>query len=59
MNPLARDRAILVELFGQLVSMAKAYEANGWDATAFQEEAKRIHMRLIAVQMKLEAEDHD
>jgi len=59
MNPLARDRAILLELFGQLVVMARTYEANGWDATAFQNEAKRVHLRLIAVQMKLEAEDHD
>lgn len=59
MDPLARDRAILVELFGQLVQMARAYEKNGWDATPFQEEAKRVHLRLIHVQMKLEAKDYD
>lgn len=59
MHPLARDRAILVELFGQLVAMSKAYEANGWDATPFQNEAKRVHMRLILVQMKLEEQEYD
>jgi len=59
MDPLARDRSILVEVFSQLVAMGKAYELNGWDATPFQEEAKRVHMRLILVQMKLEEEDHD
>lgn len=59
MDPLARDRAILVEVFGQLVQMAKLYERNGWDATPFQDEAKRVHLRLILVQMKLEEKDHD
>lgn len=59
MDPLARDRKILVEVFGQLIAMGKAYEANGWDPTPFQEEAKRVHMRLILVQMRLEEKDHD
>ena len=59
LDPLARDRKILVEVFGQLVAMGKAYELNGWDARPFQEEAKRVHMRLILVQMKLEEKDHD
>lgn len=59
LDPLARDRAILVELFGQIVSLAKAYEANGWDAKPFQDEAKRVHLRLILVQMKLEEKDHE
>ena len=54
-----RDRTILVELFGELVALAKAYELKGWDAKPFQDEAKRVHMRLILVQMKLEEKDHD
>lgn len=59
LDPLARDRLILIELFGQLVQMAKTYETNGWDATPFQDEAKRVHLRLVHVQMKLEEKDHD
>lgn len=59
LHPLVRDRAILVELFSELVAMAKVYESKGWDAKPFQEEAKRVHLRLILIQMKLEEHDND
>lgn len=58
-DPLVRDRAILVEMYNQIVQLRELYKKAGWDHRPYEEESKRIHSRLIAVQMKLEEKDHD
>jgi hypothetical protein len=58
-NPLLRDRAILVDVFQQLTLLAEMYESAGWDPAPYQAEAKRIHLRLIVVQMRIEEGDLD
>lgn len=58
-HPLIRDRAILVDLFGQLTKIAAEYKKAGWDHRPYEAEAKRVHMRLIAVQVKIEENELD
>jgi len=58
-DPLFCDRAVLREVLGQITSLAEFYKNAGWDPRPYEQEAKRIHMRLIAVQMKIEEKDND
>jgi len=58
-DSLARDRAILLELFGQITKLAEFYRRLGWDAAPYEDEARRVHLRLLVVQMRLEEFDYD
>ena len=59
LHPLIRARKILVEVFGQLQQLADFYESAGWDSQPLKEEVRRIHLRLIKIQMEIEKHELD